>query len=85
MSRAIVETDDITHENVLSLAVWNLVYLLTTGRLCVEHYTRYSMRKDLISLGYRGWAVLKVGAEVLSVVDLGPAPYTLLARLSVGL
>ena len=70
-SRVIVETDDITHENILSVAVWDLVYLLTTGLLYIEHCTRYSMRKDLVSPGYRGWAVLKVAAEVLSVVGLG--------------
>ena len=69
--RAIDETDDITHENILYVAVWDLVYLRTTGRLYIEHCTRYSMRKGLISPGYRGWAVLKIGAEVLSVVGIG--------------
>ena len=45
--------------------------VLTTSLFYIDHCTRYSMRKDLISPGYRGWTVLKRGAEVHSVVGLG--------------
>ena len=45
--------------------------VLATTLLYIDHCTRYSMRKDLTSPGYRGWAVLKGGgAKVHSVVGL---------------
>ena len=71
---AIVKVDD-AHEIMLSVAV--LVYLLTTGRLYIERYTRDSMRKVLISPAYRGWAVLKGGTEVLSVVGFGSGTFNI--------
>ena len=67
MPLAIVKVDD-THEIMLSVAV--LVYLMTTGRLHIEHCTRDNLRKELMSPSYHGWAILKGGAGVLSVVGL---------------
>ena len=43
------------------------------------------MPKRLVSPGYRGWPVVMGGGEVRSVVGSGPVPYSLLARLSIGL
>ena len=63
------------HEIMLSVAV--LVYLLTRGRNYIELCTRDSMHKVLISPGYRGWAVLKGGTEVLSVVGLGSGTFNI--------
>ena len=68
MPWAIAKVND-THEIMLSVAV--LVYLLTTGRLHIEHCTRDNLRKKLVSPGYHGWAILEGGAGVLSVVGLG--------------
>ena len=81
-----IEADDITHENTFSVAVSGFtVSRLATSDIVLKHCARESIRNDLMSPGYRGWSYWKRSDEVHSVVGPGPVPYTLLARLSIGL
>ena len=55
---------------------------LTTADIILKHCGGGTVPKRLIS---PGWPVVMGSGEVRSTVGSGPVPYTLLARLSIGL
>ena len=84
-SRAIVETDDITHENTLSVAVSGF----TVSRLATSDIILNSVLDTVYARIDVTWlpclSVVMRCDEVHSIVGSGPVPYTLLARLTIGL